>query len=165
MDTAKPAAIQQALKPVVGLPLQCIGRAANVAWLHFGEMREVDDLRGDRKTVGDWAIHIQCPWRLSRLSRIVIASDDYAYAPNGDYLMDGWSHPGRSRFDFIAAKLCTEFEIHPPVVTSMQVDDVGGFSLGLADDYRLDVFPSSSDESDENWRLFEPSRDTKHFVF
>jgi hypothetical protein len=38
--------IQQILAPLVGLQLRCIGRAADLLWVQFGELRELPDLRG-----------------------------------------------------------------------------------------------------------------------
>jgi hypothetical protein len=156
--------IQQALTPVVGLPLRCIGRAANLLWLHFGEMRTVPARGGGTKTFGQWAIHVQCPWRICQLGRIVVAYHDYYYSPEGDAL-DDWDSPGKSRFDSLAAGLCAEFEARPPVVASVAPDDVGGFSLLFVADYRLDVFPDDSDDSSERWRVFQPGDTSKHFVF
>ena len=156
--------IQEALEPVVGLPLRCIGRAANMLWLHFGEMREVKVRSGGRKSVGDWAIHVQCPWRISRLGRIVIAYHDFYKSPDGDAL-DDLDTSGRSRFDSMAARLCTEFETTSPVVGSVAPDDVGGFSVRFSRNYRLDVFPAASDDSSEHWRVFQTGATSKHFVF
>jgi hypothetical protein len=86
MDTT---AIQQALTPLVGLALRCAGRATNMLWVHFGEMHEVAAYRGGTKTVGDWAIHVQCAWRLCRRGRIEIAYRDYCYSPDGNASMTG----------------------------------------------------------------------------
>jgi hypothetical protein len=158
-------AIQQALMRLVGLPLRFIGRAANLLWLHFGATHEVAARGGGTKTVGDWAIHVQCAWRLCRHGRIELAYRDYYYSADGDAL-DDWDTPGKSRFDRLAAVLGREFETTPPVVHSVTTDDVGGFSLTLSHDYRLDVFPdhSSHDDDSEHWRLFEPGSDREHFV-
>jgi hypothetical protein len=158
-------AIQQALTPLTGLPLRSIGRAANLLWLHFGKMRKVATHGGATKTVGDWAIHVQCAWRLCRQGRIEVAYRDYYYSPNGDAL-DDWDTPGQSRFDQQAASLVAGFETRPPEVLSFTTDDVGGFSLVLSDGYRLDVFPddSSRDDYSEHWRLFVPASEKEHFV-
>ena len=150
-----PTVIQQALTPVVGLPLWSIGRAADLLWLHFGEIHTVPVWRGGTKTVGDWAIHIQCAWRICRRGHIVVAWQDYYYSPEGGDLNDDWDSPGKSRFDSLAAELCTEIETSPPVVASVQPDDVGGFTVHLTTDFRLDVFPANSDESVEHWRIFQ----------
>jgi hypothetical protein len=160
-------AIPQALKPLVGLPLRSIGRDSILLWLHFGEMREVVARGEGTKTVGDWAIQVQCSWRLCRRGRIEVAYRDYYFSPEGDAL-DDWGIPGKSRFDHIALALNSKFETSTPVVLSFTTDDVAGFSLALSGDYRLDVFPddSNSDDYSEHWlwRLFAPASDRRHFV-
>lgn len=159
------SAIQQALTPLVGLSLRSIGRAAGMLWLQFGNMREVPTRHGGTKTVGDWAIHVQCSWRLCRRGRIVVARRDYFYSPEGDTL-DDWDIPGKSRFDQLAKSLSVEFESASPFVLAINIDDVGGFALVLSHDYRLDVFPDDSGhgEYDEHWRLLKPQIDGEHFV-
>ena len=162
MDTAR---VHQALTPLVGLQLRCVGRAANMLWVQFGEMHEVPAYRGGAKTVGDWAIHVQCVWRFCRHGRIELAYRDYYYGPDGDVL-DDWDTPGKSRFDRMAETLNAEFEASRPRVLSATADDVGGFSLFLSEDFRFDVFPddSSRDEYSEHWRMFQPASDKEHFV-
>jgi hypothetical protein len=156
--------IRKALAPVVGLPLWCIGRAANLLWLHFGELRTVPAHGGGTKSVGQWAIHVQCPWRICRHGRIVVAQQDFYYSPEGDAL-DDWDFPGKNRFDSVAATLCAEFKSSLPLVASVAPDDIGGFSLHAANDYRLDVFPANSDVACEHWRIFQPGDTRTHFVF
>ena len=134
-------------------------------WLHFGDMREVATRLGGTKTVGDWAIHVQCAWRLCRHERIVVAYRDYYCSPEGDALQN-WDTPGKSRFDKLAKAVGVEFKAASPFVRAVTTDDVGGFSLALSHDYRPDVFTDNSGhgEYDEHWRLFEPQANSKHFV-
>ncbi len=154
--------IEQALTPLVGLPLRTIGRAADLLWLHFGEMHEVAARGGGVRTVGEWAIHVQCAWRLCQQGRIRVACQDYYCSPEGEVLKD-WDVIGKSLFDQQASSLRERFKMSPPKVTSYTVDDVGGFSMALSDDYRLDVFPDGSNHS-EHWRLFTPASHKNHFV-
>src|SRR5208282_3266343 len=76
--------IQQALAPLVGLPFRHIGRATNLLWLHFGELHEVPRSRGGTKVVGDWAVHVQCPWRLIQHGQILVGYHDFYHTPDGD---------------------------------------------------------------------------------
>jgi hypothetical protein len=160
-------AIQQALTPLVGLPLRSVGRDSILLWLHLGEMHEVVAGGGGTKIVGDWAIQVQCSWRLCRRGRIEVAYRDYYFSPKGDAL-DDWITPGKSRFDHLAQVLSCQFETSPPLVLSFTTDDVGGFSLALSGDYRLDVFPDDSSSDDYSghwlWRLFAPAPDREQFV-
>jgi hypothetical protein len=127
-------------------------------------MRESLSPLGQLRTVGEWALHIQCPWRIRQRGRLVVASGDIYYSPSGEPL-DDWDKPRNSKFDVTAAKLCDEFSVAPPFVVAIGVDDVGGFSIEIANDYRFDVFPNCSIANDEHWRLFQPGVDDSHFVF
>jgi len=134
-------------------------------WVHFGKMREVPTRGDGKKKVGQWAIHVSCPWRIVRLKKIVIAYHDYYCSSAGKYLED-WDSFGKSQFDCAAKSLNKKFKSVPPKVLSAMADDVNGFTLNLSQDFRLDVFPDDSFESKntEHWRLFEPAMDTDHFV-
>jgi hypothetical protein len=48
------------------------------------------------------------------------------------------------------------------VVTHVSADAFGGFLLDLTVDLRLAVFPGGS--LGEQWRIFQPDRDSGHFV-
>lgn len=160
----KISTIQEVLTPLVGLPLRYFGRAANLLWIHFGKIREVPAYGGGTKNVGEWALHVQCPWRLCQPGRVVIAYHDFYHTPECK-LLDNWDEFGKSQFDFVATKLAEEFENNPPVVTSGQADDVGGFSIEMSGQYRLEVFVDESNATAEQWRLFQPAIDSRHFVF
>jgi hypothetical protein len=156
--------LSNALQPLVGLPLRCLGRAANLLWVHFGELRESLSPRGQLRTVGEWALHIQCPWRIRQGTNVVVASGEFCYGSAGEAL-DDWDKPGKSKFDVTAATLENEFSAFPPSVTSIYIDEVGGFTIELTNDYRLDIFPDRSTSNTEHWRLFQPGIDHRHFVF
>jgi hypothetical protein len=159
------ATIQNALAPLVGLPLRYIGRAADLLWVHFGELREIPDRKGGTRTVGKWALHVQCPWRIVRPPTILIARGDCFYASDSDEPYD-WDAGRESGFDRRAAPLNHEFESSPPRVAAVAVDAVGGFSLRLDGGQVFEVFPDDSTGSDsEHWRIFRPGRDERHFVF
>jgi len=152
-----------ALQPLLGLPLRCLGRAANMLWADFGETRETLSPRGHPRQTGQWALHVSCPWRLCRSGRIVVAWHDFYYSPEGDALED-WDTIGKSAFDATVLKLNREWSDSAPQVSAIRIDDIGGFSLELTNDYRLDVFPANAGDA-EHWRLFEPGAGREHFVF
>jgi len=158
------AEVNDALQPLMGLPLQCLGRAANMLWAHFGEMRETLSPLGQKRETGEWALHVQCPWRICQSGRIVVARGDFYYSPSGDPL-DDWDTFGKSAFDVTVAKLGGGFTDSPPHVTMIRADDIGGFSLQLTGDYQLNVFPADSYIDREHWRIFRPGAQHKHFVF
>jgi hypothetical protein len=46
--------------PLIGLRLSIVRRAADMLVAHFGDIRPHSSGEG---TVGDYAFHVQCPWR------------------------------------------------------------------------------------------------------
>ena len=114
--------------------------------------------------MGDWALHVQCPWRITRPPTILVGRGDCYYEATSNEPYD-WQKAGESRFDRYAMSLNKEFELSPPLVEAVEVDAVGGFSLRFSD-YVFEVFPDeSSDGGSEHWRLFQPGDLESHFVF
>jgi hypothetical protein len=155
-------AIYHALKPLVGLPLRHISRSSNMLFVQFGEPREISSRDGGFKAVYEWTVQIQCPWRISQHSRVVIAYRDFYYS---DVAQNNQAVMNKSRYDSVLSSLCTEFETIPPEVVSIETDDTGAFSLHLRDDYRLDAIPAENTASGKHWRIFEPGTDGRSFVY
>jgi hypothetical protein len=75
--------IENELSVLVGLPLWIAGRVADLEWFHFGQPHTVVDRKGKPKEVGDYALHIQCGWRVVKDDCIIVGSRDLYYPPNG----------------------------------------------------------------------------------
>src|SRR5207247_574846 len=61
------ARIEQELSPLIGLRLSATHRAGPMRMFDFGELRTIGSrLRGSDsvRRVGQFALHIQCPWRI-----------------------------------------------------------------------------------------------------
>ena len=158
--------VQDALQSLVQLRLRCIGHAANLLWVQFGEWREIPDRDSGTRTVGDWALHIQCPWRFTRGSRIIVAARDFYHYADTDKPYD-WHAGGESRFDRLAVAFNAELGAvahHVSVITS---DGVDGFRLAFSPELGFDVFPcaATSSPKHEFWRLFQPATEGRHIVF
>ncbi|NOT61761.1 MAG: hypothetical protein HOP19_16220 [Acidobacteria bacterium] len=162
--------IEVTLRVLIGLPLWGVSRALNLESFQFGLEHTAPIRRGGTKTVGDYALHVQCAWRIRSSSRIIVASDD-RYSPADETLTEDdnfeWDVPGANRCDRRMDEWLAAFAGNYPVVTNVATDSVGGFSLFLSDDQMLEVFPDNSltDEYSEYWRFFKHSSDDKHFVF
>jgi hypothetical protein len=172
--------IKQQLSLLIGLPV-CIARhAGNMLGLHFGSIKSVSSIRNGKEfkgTAGDFALHVQCVWRIENSTSIITASADlyysaetgkfFDYLPNGNIknenkenlqdkklgdLLQGYDPETRSHTN--ATKLL--------VVEAVEADKFGGASIFLSGGYRFVMFPTTS--RDEYWRLFKPNTDEKHFV-
>jgi len=155
-------AVQQALTPLIRLPLRAVGRSGSMLSVEFGDMHEVSTPEGGSKSVREWTIQIQCPWRISQSGRIVVAYRDFYFS---DVPLDNVAVMNKSRFDSTLLHLCAEFDAIPPVVTSVDTDETGGFSVNMSLGYRLEVFPAESMESGKHWRIYQPGILGKSFVF
>jgi hypothetical protein len=125
-------------------------RAADMRVFHFGRMTD-----RDAGSVGEYALHIQCPWRLESADGIITGrsdlwepidrTDGFSY-DNWDYHRDGNLQDQRINQLFDRPS-----ELR---VQSVDVHRNGSFTIDLSDEHRLVVFPSGS--VGEDWRLFRP---------
>ncbi|MGE0822973.1 MAG: hypothetical protein AB7G75_32205 [Candidatus Binatia bacterium] len=161
-------AIEDNLKVFVGLPWWAIGRVVDLVWLQFGQRRRVRTSRGNSKVVGDWALHLQCPWRIGGPQGLIVASDDRFYpAGNPDKVPKQWRwDTGPNRFDERVKSFFSAIPEGFGVVQKVQGDRFGGAHLKLTNGLMIEIFPSDTLSSDdaEHWRLLQPSRKARHFV-
>jgi hypothetical protein len=152
---------------LIGLRLSIVRRAAAMLVLHFGEIRA----RGDG-SVGDYALHVQCPWRFDAPNGTVTGCDDlWAYAGPGER-PENWSYDdGLSLQDqrwsrFFVRDTRTRSWVNDSdrfVVTGAEQGERGDVRIELTEGYALLVFPAS--QRSEAWRLFAPGSDHDHLVF
>ncbi len=130
--------------------MSAVRRAADMLVLHFGPMTYRDD-----SSVGELALHIQCPWRIENAGSIITGRSDL-WEPihrTDEFSYDTWDYhrDGNLQDELINQLLDRPDEFR---VQSIDVHRNGSFSIDLSDDYRLVVFPSGS--VGEDWRLFRP---------
>ena len=91
--------IEAALRPLTSLPLWGSHRAADLQGFQFGSRHPATTHKGKATLVGDYALHVQCPWRIVRGNQIVTGSGD-VYYPAGD---DPYDEPEGFRWDVSGA--------------------------------------------------------------
>ncbi len=162
--------IEAALEVLIGKPLWGADRTSILQWFHFGERRTATRRNGRQVQVGEYALHVQCAWRLGSPTSIIVASADRYLAAGEDPFKEhesfAWDTPGANRADERLAAFFAGFAERgeePPVVEGARANSVGGFQLALSDGLTLDVFPDHSLPG-EHWRLFSPGADAEHFV-
>lgn len=147
--------ISEALKSLEGLQISGIGRAADLVWIQFGELRRVPTWRGGWKRVGAYALHLQCPWRITRRGSILTASGDIYLQKEG---------AAKTLFDSRVRTI--PLRKSPLKVLRSRADGLGGFKLLMGRGWELEVFPADSARADdpEWWRMFVPGGDLDHLV-
>lgn len=156
--------IEEVLRNLVSLYLREIGRAGTVEWLIFAT--PIPLAGGESEQYIEYALHLQCPWRIVGPRGIVTGSTDYFHSAQAPYkeLPDSeWDQPGASLHDTRVIAFLEQHSNHPIVVHSVWADDVGSIRLNMNDIYSIEVFPDDSLEG-EHWRLFRPDAEISHFV-
>jgi hypothetical protein len=162
------------LQQLIGLKLSRMALAADMRTLQFGNTEA--RMRGG--VVGQYALHVQCPWRLESDTGVITGSGDL-YEPyekgerqdesfdweKGDSLQEGVLRELLKGYDENSKQIVNTTNLL--TVEAVQADSSGGFCLSLSGGYRFLVFPNSTRH--EAWRLFRPSKDgdesnEKHFV-
>lgn len=159
--------VRQAVEPLIGLKLSVARRAADMRGFHFGDMQEVDD-----GTIGQYALHVSCPWRIDGPKGIVTGRIDLWEHISGNPMPDEWEPSIDDNLqDLQLSKLLGGFDVKTRshvnisewlVVEHVHVSNVGDLDISLSGGYRLVVFPGGS--KNEAWRIFEPDKGSPHFV-
>jgi len=153
------------LEDLLGLPWWCLGRAGDMQWFHFGNRRPLPSPTGRSREVGDYALHVQAPWRVCMAGKIVLGSRDLTFPPGTSRLSEvpedfDWKrHP--TRLDEVGAAVQRHFL--PRDVTEVKRGPSGSLSLTLEGSLTLEVFPDAAVES-ESWRLFVPGDDDREHL-
>ena len=119
--------------------------------------------------MGEYALHIQCPWRVSGRTGVIVGSAVTGLAPDPstpEWLFDA----GKVRETLAGVRMSAwiqQFAARPLVVARVDVDQCGGFSLQLSEGFALEVLPTASareEDPRELWRLLRPGEKSRHFV-
>ena len=152
---------------LIGLRLSIIRRAADMLGLHFGSIQPHPSGEG---TIGDYVLHVQCPWRIDSPEGTITGRDDlWEYVGPGERPSNWTYEDGHSLQDRKFDELFTRDER-----TRSWVNDSDGFgvaaaqqtkrgdvTLALVNGYAIILFPASCES--EAWRLF--AYGGRHVIF
>ncbi len=114
--------------------------------------------------IGEFGIHLQCPWRITKGQEILIGSFDVYEQPDQNAKYDPdfeWDSPNGNLRD---KKLKELIENEQLIISKIEADDFGGFEIIFNDSFKLTTFPSNSIKV-EYWRLLDNRHNMdKHFV-
>jgi hypothetical protein len=157
--------IEKATAVLVNTALWNCNRAADMATFDFGRRTELAGAKGRMKIVGDYALHVQCAWRIAQENQIIVGSRDLYYpadysensTPPSDF---DWDHSPNRRDKLMTALFANDRQF---LVRSVNVGAAGRLDILLSDGFCLEILPDDS-LLDEHWRLFEPGGHKPHFV-
>ena len=131
---------------------------------HFGERRPTTTVRGEPTEVGDYALHVQCAWRLTNGDRVVTARRDLYFPADGSEASDDFDYEHAPNLqDKIVGEMFRERRLELTVL-AVDVGNAGSLRIVLDEAFAVDVMPDDS-TTGEHWRLFVPRTNEPHFVF
>ena len=148
---------------LMGKQLWGWGRAADLISFQIGQERAVIDHRGQPKTVGEFALHIQCPWRITSNGKLLVGRGDLYYPSDGSVSRQdfNWDVVGANRCDVILDRLFDERG--PLVIQKFELQSAAVLQVVLTHAICVEVFPDASADQ-EHWRLFEPYTGKPHTI-
>jgi len=158
--------IQVRLQALLGMPLSIARNAADMKGFHFGSIHPHPSGKG---TVGDYALHVQCPWRIVDSRGIVTGRYDVFEPPRDDAEIDEDDQRDGNLQCVRIGNLLKGYDettrSHINSTDSLFVEAVaasryGDIDIHLSGGYRLQILPAGSKA--EDWRFFE--MDGPHFV-
>jgi len=158
--------IKHILEHLVGFEFTRTTRAGATECLKFGTLYRHDH-KGIERQIGEFGIHLQCPWRITKDNVILVGYNDLTEQPDETAEYDenfDWDVQMGNLRDL---KLTAFLGSGSYVIESVEADDFGGFELTFNDNVKLTVFPTSSSKNQygEYWRLLDNrNEESIHFV-
>ncbi len=137
-------AIRTPLSNLKGLRMWAAGWAGDIAWFQFGGPVQRPEARGPgTREVGEYALHLSCPWRWVTSSGFVRADE----------------HSDRSALGALDSLQATYVD------AELAADGELILRLDIGDALAIEGMPSSAaTHKSECWRLLQPGLNTPHFV-
>lgn len=140
---------------LVGKSVCKIGRAAAMCWIHFGRPMEIE-LRGRKRIVGEFALDLDCPWRIRNINGGIELGSADIFAPASGHSLDedfNWDVQGNNLFDEKAKLLFPEGS--QITVTAAGLSGNCDLTITFSNGLCLESFVNASSQ-EECWRLFMP---------
>jgi hypothetical protein len=160
--------IENAVAVLLGKVLWGSHRASDMTIFQFGVRKKVTDFYGRVAEVGEYALHVQCPWRIAEEERVVVGSLDLYYPPDlkiADPVPHlDWDWESGNRQDELLKQMFQSGKSFQ--VQAIEVGAAASLHIVVREDFFLDVFPDDSVTSarHEHWRLLAPGTERPHFV-
>jgi hypothetical protein len=141
--------IAEALSRLVGLPLWGSHRALNMQMFAFGARKAAKNHKGEEIEFGEYALHVQCTWRIVSSDRIIVGSEDRHYPAQGvSFWKDFNSDLDSSLLDSRVSHWLDEHKSNPLRVKRISPGPPAGFQLYLERGFVLEVFPEHASVMD-----------------
>lgn len=154
--------VKKYLDVLVNQKIQYVRRSCDLVDIGFGDLITRKDLKGKEITTARYALHLQCPFRITNANanEIITGSDDLLSSNFNEYEIADLNLKGTSVFDCKVDKLNDEF--NNEYVKSISVNEYGDLSICLSN-ISISTFCVDGSEY-ESWRFFEVNKGRTHLV-
>lgn len=125
------------IKLINGVIVSQVCFAANMLCVNLGANRKYEDYKGVERETYEISLHIQAPWRVTKGSKIIIASADIGLEDSFENMVE--------QINLIKTLLFSH------KVSSFEISEEGDLKLYISNGYILEVFIDSFIE--ECWRI------------
>jgi hypothetical protein len=148
--------MEKALTELIGKAMWTCRRAADMATFQFGQRKQVHDYYGRSSEVGEYALHVQCAWRILRGATVTIGSRDLYYPArytDSESIPEDfdWDRDPNRRDSLFHALF--EGDKREFVVRRVDLRAGGTCRIEFDEGICLELFPDDS-FAHEHWRLF-----------
>ncbi len=120
--------INERLQQIIGHEFTRTTRAANMECIKFGILYGLDR-KGIERQIGEFGLHLQCPWRITKDNILLVGSDDLFKQPDETAEYDenfDWDLQMGNLRDVQMANFLNSGKY---IVESVNADDFGGFEF------------------------------------
>jgi len=150
----------QKLGSLIGHPMVAVRRACDWQMFSFGNWLQRVARYGPSKeklvSVPEFALHIQCSWRICKDDHVLVGSQDRFFTKDGEVITE--SQPGEVLLDVNVRRIREEMKASPTdfVVQRVNVNALLDLVIHFAGGYLLQAGPYDSlkGDSQEYWRFF-----------
>lgn len=150
----------KSLNILIGKKVQSICRTCDLIDIGFGELVYKYNARGKEIVVPTYALHLQCPFRISNANGIITGSDDLFVSSSEIENAVDLSKKNVCVLDYQLAR--NESIIKNGIVNNIEISKYGDLNIYLSD-YVISIFPASSTDG-ESWRFFRTGKEDKHLI-
>ncbi len=119
--------------PLIGMELSRANRAADMLTLQFGALTILEHNKG---SVGEIALHIQCPWRIERPTEIITGRTDLWEPISTDNIdWETWHYEDGNLLDHKMAYFFRNINSEQRTVTDVATDQYGGVQIVMCNGY------------------------------
>ncbi len=150
------------LNNLIGKRLQYICRSCDLIDFGFGAVLQRKASNGKVHNYNEYALHVQCAFRLSEGKNLLLGQDDLFTCMNGEYGCTDLAKKDTCLFDNKVKIINQLLSENPEYIAQISINPLGDLSI-LLNTMRIDIFITGSNEF-EMWRLFAVNTDKPHLI-